>query len=68
MVNGLAGYWRVPWPLHQSGVRTMIAAASFGLMAFGFVLLVVGVAHMIKPARDVLANWKEEISGGMIGE
>lgn len=46
----------------------MIAAASFGLMAFGFVLLVVGVAHMIKPARDVLANWKEEISGGMIGE
>lgn len=38
----------------------MIDAAIFGLMAFGFVLLVVGVARMLKPVGRVLSDWEEE--------
>lgn len=36
----------------------MIEAAAFGLLAFGFVLLVVGVARMLKPVGRVLSDWE----------
>lgn len=31
---------------------------AFGLMAFGFVALVIGLARMLKPVGRVLSDWE----------
>ena len=60
MVNFIAVYRRASRSLNQRRLRQMIDAAIFGLMAFGFVLLVVGLVRMLKPVGRVLSDWEEE--------